>query len=73
MARIGQQFKEAREEAGLSLADLSERTGIDRATLSKFENGVRGNPTLATMTRYAEALGLRIEVLLTAAGASAGR
>ncbi|HEX6987652.1 MAG TPA: helix-turn-helix transcriptional regulator, partial [Planctomycetaceae bacterium] len=31
-------LREAREAQGLSLADLSERTGIDRSALSKLEN-----------------------------------
>jgi DNA-binding XRE family transcriptional regulator len=64
LGRIGQQFRNAREAASLTLAELCERTGIDKATLSRFENGVHGNPTLATMTRYAEALGMQLEVEL---------
>jgi DNA-binding XRE family transcriptional regulator len=73
IASLGEQFREAREAAGLSLAEMSEKTGIDRATLSKFENGVRGNPTLATMTRYAEALELRVDVQLLPAEAGSTR
>jgi DNA-binding XRE family transcriptional regulator len=50
-----------RERQGLSLADLAERTGIDRAAIHKLEIGVNTNPTLSTLTRYAGALGARIE------------
>jgi DNA-binding phage protein len=50
-----------RERQGLSLADIAERSGMDRAAIHKLEIGVSGNPTLATLNRYAEALGVRVE------------
>ncbi len=50
-----------RERQGLSLADLAERTGMDRAAIHKLEIGLNSNPTHSTFTRYAEALGARIE------------
>ncbi len=50
-----------RERQGLSLADLAERTGMDRAAIHKLEIGLNSNPTHATLTRYASALGARIE------------
>jgi DNA-binding Xre family transcriptional regulator len=53
-----------RERQGLSLADINERTGIDRASLSRLENNEDSNPTLATLERYAEALGKQMVVLL---------
>jgi ribosome-binding protein aMBF1 (putative translation factor) len=52
-------LKKAREAAGLSLADVSERCGIDRAQLSRIENGQHMNPTVSTLSRYAHALGMR--------------
>jgi DNA-binding XRE family transcriptional regulator len=61
-----------RERQGLSLADLAERTGIDRSAIHKLEIGLNTNPTLATLTRYAEALGARIEWDLKPAVASEG-
>jgi DNA-binding Xre family transcriptional regulator len=59
-----QQLKAAREAQGLSLADLTERTGMDRSALSKLETGQRPNPTFETLTRYAEAVGKRLVVSL---------
>jgi DNA-binding Xre family transcriptional regulator len=56
------QLKAAREEKGLSLADLTERTGMDRSALSKLETGQRSNPTLETLGRYAEAVGKRLVI-----------
>jgi DNA-binding XRE family transcriptional regulator len=58
------QLKAAREAKGLSLADLTERTGMDRSALSKLETGQRPNPTVETLVRYAEAVGKRLVVSL---------
>lgn len=52
------QLKQARAKAKLSLADLAERTHIDRGYLSKLENSQQANTTLETVSRIAEALGL---------------
>ena len=54
------ELKKLREEQGLSLADIQEKTGIDRSQLSKLETGVRTNYTLDTILRYAEAVGKRV-------------
>ena len=54
-----------RERRGLSLSDINERTGIDRAALSRLENNENANPTLATLERYAEAVGKQVVVLLS--------
>lgn len=59
-----QQLKAAREAKGLSLADLTELTGMDRSALSKLETGQRANPTVETLVRYAEAVGKRLIVSL---------
>lgn len=50
-------LKKAREAAGLSLADVAEKSGIDKAALSRLENGIRDNPTVETLMRYAAAIG----------------
>src|SRR4030081_559127 len=70
MARLDQlqellmQLKAAREAKGLSLADLTELTGMDRSALSKLETGQRANPTGETLVRYADAVGKRLVVSL---------
>jgi DNA-binding phage protein len=58
------QLKAAREAKGLSLADVTELTGMDRSALSKLETGQRANPTVETLVRYAEAVGKRLVVAL---------
>jgi DNA-binding XRE family transcriptional regulator len=57
-------LKAAREEQGLSLADMTRLTGMDRSALSRLETGQRPNPTMETLTRYADAVGKRLVVLL---------
>ena len=64
LQEVMQQFKAAREAKGLSLADLSELTGMDRSALSKLETGRRPNPTVDTLVRYADAVGKRLLVSL---------
>lgn len=59
-----QQLKAAREARGLSLADLTELTGMDKSALSKLENGQRSNPTVETLVRYAEAVGKHVTIEL---------
>ena len=52
-----QQLKEAREAAGLTLADLSGRTGLAVESLSRLETGALTNPTWKTLGLYAAAVG----------------
>jgi transcriptional regulator with XRE-family HTH domain len=54
------ELKQVREQAGLSLAGVARRCGIDKAALSRLENGQNPNPTLDTLWRYAAALGKRL-------------
>jgi ribosome-binding protein aMBF1 (putative translation factor) len=53
-------LRRERERQGLSLTDMAERTGIDRATISKLETGKLANPTIGTLRTYARALGRRL-------------
>jgi hypothetical protein len=60
LAEIGGALRKERERAGLSLTEMTLRSGIDAPALSRLENGQNPNPTLATLARYARALGKRI-------------
>jgi hypothetical protein len=53
-------LKASREAAGLTLAAVSGRCGIDQPALSRLENGHTQNPTLDTLWRYAAAVGKRL-------------
>jgi DNA-binding XRE family transcriptional regulator len=65
------ELKKAREAAGLTLAAVSKRTGMDQATLSRLENGRQPNPTVDTLWRYANAIGRHL--VLTHADAPADK
>src|SRR4051794_36277245 len=61
------QLKEAREAAGLTLADVSGRSGLAVESLSRLETGALTNPTWKTLGLYAAALGLRPRLVAEAA------
>lgn len=52
----------ARCDAGLSQRELSKATGIAQGDISKLETG-NTNPSLKTLSRVAEGLGLGIKVV----------
>ena len=62
------ELKRARQDCGLSLSEISRRSGIDLASLSRLEGGKNPNPTFETLSRYADALGLRLELSLVETG-----
>jgi DNA-binding Xre family transcriptional regulator len=53
-----------RQTQGVSLQTLSERTGIAKGNLSRLENDEQANPTLATITTLADALGKDVLIVL---------
>jgi hypothetical protein len=53
-------LREVRLSQGLSLEKLSTRSKLDKAAVSRLEAGMQINPTVATLMRYAEALGMRV-------------
>jgi ribosome-binding protein aMBF1 (putative translation factor) len=54
-----QGLKRERQRRGLSIGVVAERSGLDRAVVSRLENGKQDNPTVATLMRYAAAIGQR--------------
>lgn len=60
---FGRRVRERREKLRLSQEDFADQVGLDRTYVSGIERGTR-NPTLATMKRLAEGLGVPLETLL---------
>lgn len=56
-------LKRARHSRGLSLQEVAERMGTDRSNVHRLERA-SGNPTVATLARYAEAIGKRMVITL---------
>lgn len=57
--RVGERIKALREEKGLSLKDLADRTGFSTALLSQMENHLL-SPSLGTLIKLARAFGVRV-------------
>jgi transcriptional regulator with XRE-family HTH domain len=59
------EFLRARSEQGLTQAEVAERIGTTQSAVARMESG-RGkhSPSLATLAKYAEALGCKLEVRL---------
>ena len=52
---------DARQKAGLTQKELSERTGIAQGDISKLENG-NANPSIRTLQRLANGMGMTLKV-----------
>ena len=58
----------ARAKAGLTQAEVAERMGTTQSAVARLESGsAKHSPSLATLQRYAQALGYRVEVRLVQA------
>ena len=62
-AAVGARVKALRESSGMSLRDLSERSGVSAPMLSQVERG-ETSPTLTVAARIAAGLELRLSQLL---------
>jgi DNA-binding Xre family transcriptional regulator len=54
-------LRKMREQAKLSLAEVSAKSGMDKAMLSRLENGHVANPGIETISRYLDALDKSLE------------
>ena len=58
---IAQAMIDARKESGLTQKQLSERTGIAQADISKLERG-NADPSLRTLQRLAAGMGMNVRI-----------
>jgi transcriptional regulator with XRE-family HTH domain len=71
-ARLGQRLRARRGSQGRTLASVAMQAGLSVPYVANLENG-RGNPTLASLQRLADALGIQMSQLLAEEdGAAAG-
>jgi len=64
LAALLGEMRKLRQEAGLSLTEVAERSGIDKGALSRLETGKQLNPTVDTLVRYATAVGKQLVLSL---------
>ena len=50
-----------RKKKGMTQEELSERSGVSRATICALENGRNKGVSISTLTKIAEALGVKTE------------
>ena len=58
---IMQAMIDARKSSGMTQKQLSEKTGIAQADISKLENG-NANPSLRTLQRLAAGMGMQVKI-----------
>lgn len=63
--KLGAYVQRLRTDAGLTLGQLERRSGVNKSTLMRIENGQR--PTSSTLNKLARGLGIDPEVLYDAA------
>jgi transcriptional regulator with XRE-family HTH domain len=62
---LGQNIRNYRLEKGWSQKQLSDAVDIDRADISKYENGTKGEMGFKTLKKFASALDVSTDDLLT--------
>lgn len=60
MQKNGLKIKEIMQEKGISVAQMSKKLGVTRQSLYRCLNG---NPTMSTLTKIAEILGVTVKEL----------
>lgn len=65
MSDLGKNIRKFRHGKKLSQRDMEEKSGIKREYLSKLENGELKNPTLSTLIKLSDALGIDLPRLIT--------
>ncbi len=56
---------EARKHANITQTELAERMETSQASIARLE-GFKGNPSVRTLRRYAEATGTRLKIIFEA-------
>jgi len=61
---MGYKIRETRESQNMTQEELSEKSGVCRATISALENGTSRATTTKTLMNIARALGVPVEALI---------
>jgi y4mF family transcriptional regulator len=63
LVKLGDTIRQRRELLGLLQTQLADLSGISSRTIQLVEQG-KGNPSLGTLIRLIDPLGLRLELML---------
>lgn len=61
---VANELLAARTRAGLTQETVASRMGTSKSTVSRLESGGKHGPSLASLKRYAEAVGCKVEIRL---------
>lgn len=61
--KLGKNLKEIRTKKSITQIEVAKQLGVDRSFVSNIENG-KNNPTLSTLTKLAQVLGVSTNELL---------
>lgn len=61
---LSENIKQFRKKKGLSQDKLAKLADVTHTTLVKIEAGVNSNPTIKTLGKIADALGVSIDALM---------
>jgi transcriptional regulator with XRE-family HTH domain len=64
VASTGEKLRHERRGAGLTQAELAERSDVAQSTIAQIEGGARPNPHPRTLKKLAQALGIETRQLL---------
>ena len=68
------EFLKARAALGLTQTEVAARIGTTQSAVARMESGSgRHSPSLATLARYADALGCKLEIRLVRRSRGAGK
>jgi ribosome-binding protein aMBF1 (putative translation factor) len=62
MAELAEKLRAFRESKGLTIDEVAARSGLERGQISKLERGRVRNPTVETLSRFADALDVRLTI-----------
>ena len=64
---LAHQMLQARTRVGMTQEDVAQRMGTTKSAVSRLESAKKHAPSLATLQKYASALGCRLELRLVKA------
>lgn len=63
LAIFAERMRSLRDEKGLKKVEVAKGVGLDRSTITNYENGTRNNPTIEVLQRIAEFFDVSIDYL----------
>lgn len=64
MPTFAERLKAAREQAGITKAELARRSGLSKSAITQYESGNRQNISMYTASQIANALGIDVKCLI---------